>query len=61
MKFYVRVCVHRNSSEWKESSESRRSRIDVYRSPWNMEFEVNQDECLNGHERQKARFALRTA
>ena len=21
-------------------------------SRWNMEFEVNQDECLSGHERQ---------
>ena len=45
MKSFVRVCVH------KESSESRRSRIVVH-SPWNMEFEVNQDECLNDHERQ---------
>ena len=51
MKSFVRVCVHRKSSEWKESSESRRSRIVVY-SPWNLEFEVNQDEYLNGHERQ---------
>ena len=51
MKSFVRVCVHRNSSEWKESSKSRRSRIDVYRQ-WNLEFEVNEDQYLNGHEKQ---------
>ena len=51
MKSFVGVCVHRKSSEWKESSESRKSRIDVYK-PRNLEFEVNQDECLKSHERQ---------
>ena len=51
MKSFVRVCVHRKSSEWKESSKSRRSRIVVY-SQWNLQLKVNQDECLNGHERQ---------
>ena len=44
MKSFLRVCVHR------ESIESGGSRI-VY-SPWKMEFEVIQDECLKGHERQ---------
>ena len=43
MKFSVRVCVHRNTSEWEESSESRKSRIVVY-SRWNLEFRVNQDQ-----------------
>ena len=43
MKSFVRVCVH------KESSESR-SRI-VY-SQWNLEFEVNRGQYLNDHERQ---------
>ena len=40
MKSFVRVCVHR------KSSESRRSIIVVY-SPWNLEFEVDQDKYLN--------------
>ena len=43
MKSSIRVCVHRKSSEWKESSESRKSRksrILVY-SQWNLECEVN--------------------
>ena len=51
MKSFVKVCVHRKSSEWKESSESRKSRIDVY-SQWNLEFKVNQDEYLIGHKKQ---------
>ena len=38
MKSSIRVCVHRKSSEWKESSESRKSQIVVY-SRWNLEFE----------------------
>ena len=45
MKSSVRVCVHRKSSEWKETSELWKSRIVVYRR-WNLEFEVNQDEYL---------------
>ena len=52
MKASVRVCVHRKSSEWKESSESRKSRIVVYSRPRNLEFEVDQDQYLYGHERQ---------
>ena len=51
MKSSVKVCVHRISSEWKESSESRKPSI-VVSSPWNLEFEVYQDQYLNGHERQ---------
>ena len=43
MKSFVRVCVHRKSSEWKESSESRKSSI-VVSSRWNLELEVNQDQ-----------------
>ena len=41
------------STEWKESRESRKStwRI-VVSSRWNLEFEVNQDQYLYGHERQ---------
>ena len=57
MKCSIKVCVHRKSSEWKESSKSRKSRI-VVSSQWNLEFEVTQDQYLNGHERH---FALRTA
>ena len=55
MKSSVRVCAHRKSGEWKESSESRKSRIVVSRR-WNLEFEVNQDQYLNGHEGQQACF-----
>ena len=33
------------SSEWKESSESRNSKIVVY-SRWNLEFKVDQDQYL---------------
>ena len=51
MKSSVRVCVHRKSSEWKESSESRKSSI-VVSSRWNLELEVNQDQYMYGHERQ---------
>ena len=51
MKSSVNVCLHRKSTEWKESSESRKSRIVVY-GRWNLEFEVNQDQYLNSHERQ---------
>ena len=49
MKSSVRVCIHRKSSEWKESSESWKSSIVVY-SRWNLELEVNQDQHMNGHE-----------
>ena len=38
LKSSVRVCLHRKSSEWKESSKSWKSSIVVY-SPWNLEFE----------------------
>ena len=57
MKSSVRVCLHmyRKSSEWKESSESWKSSIVVSRQ-WNLEFEVNQNQYLNGHERQYASF-----
>ena len=51
MKYSIRVCVHRKSSEGKESSESWKSSIDVY-SQWNLEIEVDQDQYLYGHERQ---------
>ena len=39
------------SSEWKECSESRKPRIVVY-IRWKLEFTVNQDEYLYGHEGQ---------
>ena len=51
MKSSVRVCLHRKTSEWKESSESRKSRIVLY-SRWNLGFTANQEQFLNGHERQ---------
>ena len=47
MKFPVRVCEHRKANEWKGSSESRKSSIDVS-SQWNWEL------FLYGHERQQA-------
>ena len=51
MKSSVNVCLHRKSIEWKDSSESRKSGIVVY-GRWNLGFEVNQDQYLNGYERQ---------
>ena len=45
MKSSARVCLFRKSREWKEYSESWKSRIVVY-SQWNMEFNVNQDQYL---------------
>ena len=50
MKTSVRVCAHRKSSEWKESNESRKSRI-VVSSQWNLELE-DQDQHVNGYEGQ---------
>ena len=37
MKSSARVCLFRKSREWKEYSESRNSRVDVYRR-WNMKL-----------------------
>ena len=50
LKSSIRVCVHRKSSEWKESRESRKSRIVAY-SRRKVEFEVDQHQYLNGDER----------
>ena len=55
MKSSVRVCVHRKSSEWKECSESRKPSIVVY-NWWKLEFKVNQEQYLYGHEGQQACF-----
>ena len=52
MKYSIKVCVHRKSSEWKESSESRKSRI-VVSSPRNLDFKIGDPyQYLYGHERQ---------
>ena len=47
MKSSARVCLFRKSREWKEDSESWKSRIDVY-SQWNIGVynSVNEDQYL---------------
>ena len=46
MKSSVRVCLHRKSSEWKESQ----ALWSLVGGTW--EFKVNQDQYLYGHEGQ---------
>ena len=52
MKSSTRVCLFRKSREWKEYSESRNSRVHVYRR-WNMKLmELMKINTWNGHKGQ---------